>query len=120
MSKNIAGTTENVSVMPALVPINDIGNNYVEIELGWHLQKHLELDDFRIVFGSQNVQFDQALIGRLNDPLANSKMRNLTMGCADSTDLQLGTIKPAVFWPRSSKPVVTKRRLQSSWKNQVA
>ena len=55
MSEHIERLGEGIAVVPALLPVDDVGRDNIKMEAGRHFQEYFKFVGFRFVFRSQNI-----------------------------------------------------------------
>ena len=58
------------------------------MQLGWHLEKHLELINLRTVLGCRDVKFNESLNSLLTGLFADAEVSRLAAGRADAAGLK--------------------------------
>ena len=115
-----APTGERIAEGGAAPSVHNIGGHHGEMQSRWHLEKHLKLIHLRTVFRCRNVKFNESVNRLLTGRPSDAQVGRLAAGWTDTTSLQAKLIKPAVLWPRPSKPVRGQRSPSSTGEEEVA
>ena len=111
MRENVAAPAgERIAEGSAAPSVHDIGGHHGEMQVGRHLEKHLELINLRTVLRRRDVKFDQSLHSLLTGLLADAEVGRLAAGRADAAGLKRELVETAVLRPRLAKPVGLKAR----------
>ena len=103
----------------AAAAVDHVRGHHGEMQLRWHLQKHLEFIHLRLVFRRCDVQFEQTGHGLLAGAFANAQVRRLTTGRADAAGLQSKFVETAMFRSGLSQPIAGQGGLHTAGKEQV-